>query len=106
LRQDYAEFTARDSEIVAIGPDTPEDFRRYWKENDLPFVGLADPEHQVANRYSQEVSLLKLGRMPEMIVCDRLGAIRYRHFARSMSDIPPNSEILAVLDQLRSDVSS
>jgi hypothetical protein len=34
------------------------------------------------------------------MVIDRAGLVRYSHYAGSMSDIPPNREILDVLDKL------
>jgi peroxiredoxin Q/BCP len=100
LRQDYGEFVARDAEIVVVGPDDQGAFQDYWHKEDLPFVGLADPTHQVAGRYGQEIKLLKLGRMPALMVVDKTGQVRHTHYGGAMSDIPPNGEILAVLDQL------
>lgn len=100
MRQEYAEFTRRGAEVIAVGPDGPEEFRRYWADNQIPFVGLADPKHKVANTYGQEVNLLKLGRMPALVVVDADGVIRYRHYASRMSDIPENAEVLGVLDRL------
>jgi peroxiredoxin len=100
LRQDYQEFVARDAEIVVVGPDNERAFQDYWHKEDLPFVGLADPTHTVARRYGQEVKLLKMGRMPALMVVDKAGQVIYTHYGGSMSDIPPNREILAVLDDL------
>ncbi len=100
LRQDYQKFVGRGAEVVVVGPDDEAAFKRYWRREDLPFVGLADPTHQVANRYGQEVSLLRLGRMPAMMVIDKRGLVRYKHYGFVASDIPSNEEILAVLDEL------
>jgi peroxiredoxin len=100
LRQEYDAFTAREAEIVVVGPDGPRAFRRYWEKEHLPFVGLADPKHEVADRFGQQVKWLKLGRMPAQAVVDKAGQVQYHHYGSSMSDIPPNSEILAVLDRL------
>lgn len=100
MRQDYAEFTRRGAEVIAVGPEGPDEFRRYWDEHQIPFVGLADPRHSVARVYGQEVNLLKLGRMPALIVVDGDGNVQYRHYASWMSDIPANSEVLGVLDRL------
>ncbi len=72
----------------------------------LPFVGLPDPDHTVANRYGQEVKLLKMGRMPAMMVIDKMGEIIYVHYADSMKDIPANSEVLAVLDERNQEVAA
>lgn len=105
LRQDYEAFRARGAEILAIGPDGPHAFQRYWREENLPFPGLADPKHSVANAYGQQVSWLKWGRMPALLLIDRAGQIRYRHYARSMSDIPEDEEVLAALDALNAEES-
>jgi len=100
LRQDHQEFTRRNAEIVVVGPEDARAFASYWQREQLPFIGLPDPTHQVADLYGQQVKLLKFGRMPALAVVDSLAQVRYRHYGSSMSDIPPNQEILAVLDQL------
>ena len=100
MRQDYQLFQTRGAEIIALGPDGPHAFQRYWQENDLPFIGCPDIRSKVANQFQQEVNLFKLGRMPAIFVLDKDGKIRYSHFGDSMSDIPPNADILAVLDEI------
>ncbi len=92
--------------MIAVGPEGSEEFRRYWAEHQIPFVGLADPTHSVARVYGQEVNLLKLGRMPAVTVVDGQGDIRFRHYASWMSDIPANSEVLGVLDRLLAESAS
>jgi len=101
LRQDYQQFAARGAEIVVIGPEEREAFVRHWRREGFPFVGLPDPGHQVADRYGQEVNLLKLGRMPTLVVVDKAGRVRYQHHANAMWDIPTNAEVLGVLDRLQ-----
>jgi len=100
LRQDYQKFVDRGAEVVVVGPDGEKAFQNYWQKEGLPFVGLADPTHTVAQRYGQEVKLLRLGRMPALMVIDKAGQVRYAHYGGSMSDIPPNAEILGVVDEL------
>jgi len=100
LRQDYASFVERNAEVLIIGPDGPRAFQRMWEKEAFPFPGLADPQHTVADQYRQEVNLLKLGRMPAVLVVDKAGQIRYQHYGESMSDIPLSQEILALIDQL------
>ncbi len=85
---------------MAVGPDDAETFRRYWASNGMPFPGLPDPHHDVADAYGQQVRLLKFGRLPALLVVDKMGLICYRHYADSMQDIPSNDEVLAVLDGL------
>lgn len=100
LRQDYDEFVARGAEVVVVGPDNQQAFRAYWEKERLPFVGLANPDHSVAKLYGQQVRLLKLGRMPALVVIDRNGRVHYQHHGNSMKDIPPNEGILALLDDI------
>lgn len=57
----------------------------------------------MANQYKQEVNLLKLGRMPALLVVDKQGHIRYAHYGHSMSDIPDNREILDLLDKINTE---
>jgi peroxiredoxin len=100
LRQDCGEFSARGAEIIVLGPDGPNAFRRYWEEEHIPFTGCADIKSKVADQYCQEVNWLKFGRMPAIFVIDHAGVIRYGYYGDSMSDIPSNEEILGVIDQL------
>ena len=103
LRQGYEGFVDRDAEILVVGPDSKEAFKDYWRKEEMPFVGLADPTHAVAKRYGQEVKLLKMGRMPALMVISKDGEVAYRHYGGSMSDIPPNPQILSILDRLNQD---
>jgi len=100
LRHDVDLFEQRGAKILVLGPDGPNAFKRYWQENDMPFIGMADIRSKVADTFFQEVNWLKLGRMPALFVIDRKGVIRYAHYGDSMADIPPNEEVLAVLDGL------
>jgi peroxiredoxin Q/BCP len=94
LRQDYAEFTAQGAEILVVGPEGPDAFRKYWAVENLPFTGLPDPKASVLKLYGQEVNLFKLGRMPAQVLIDRSGVARFVHYGHSMSDIPENKELL------------
>ena len=103
LRQDYDQFVARNAEVVVVGPEDREAFAQYWEDERMPFVGLPDPKHTVLKRYGQEVNLFKLGRMPAQVIIDRAGRARYVHYGHSMSDIPPNAELLELLDEINQD---
>ncbi|RJP51096.1 MAG: thioredoxin peroxidase [Anaerolineaceae bacterium] len=100
MRDHYAEFTSRDAEILAVGPNDMISFKKYWEKENLPFIGLPDPDHIVARIYRQEVNLFKLGRMPMNCIVDTEGRIRYMHYGSSMSDIPDNETFLDVIDKL------
>ena len=100
LRQDYNEFVEQEAEVLVVGPEGPSQFKAYWEANDLPFVGLPDPDHGVLKRFGQEVNLFKLGRMPAQVIVDKKGVARFVHYGKSMSDIPENQELLELLREL------
>ena len=66
----------------------------------MPFIGLPDPKHVVANLYQQEVNLWKLGRMPAIMLVDKNGIVQYQHYADNMKDYPANKALLDLLDTL------
>ncbi len=100
LRQDYESFASREAEILIIGPEDAAAFSAYWSENQLPFIGIPDPDHRVLKLYGQEVKLFKFGRMPAQLMIDKAGIVRYVHYGHDMTDIPPNDEMLSLLDTL------
>ncbi len=100
LRQDYQEFVKRQTQILVVGPDDAPAFKSYWEAEELPFIGLPDPKASVLKLYGQEVNLFKLGRMPAQVIIDKKGVARFVHYGHSMSDIPENSEVLELLEQL------
>jgi peroxiredoxin len=100
LRQDYPQFVERDTEVIAIGPEAREQFADYWNKHEMPFVGIPDPNHTVLELYGQEIKLFKMGRLPAQVIVDKAGHVRYVHYGRSMSDIPHNNELLALLDEI------
>ena len=100
MRDEYNQYTRRGVEILAIGPTALVPFMEYWRNERIPFIGLPDPDHQVALLYRQEVNLFKLGRMPLNCVVDAKGYIRFAHYGASMRDIPLNEELFQVIDEL------
>ena len=100
MRLDQKEFTANDTVILAIGPDDPETFRSYWSKENIAFLGLPDPEHSVLKLYGQQVNLFKLGRQPAQMIIDKKGIIRYVHYGHSMKDIPPNEDMIRLINEI------
>lgn len=66
----------------------------------MPFTGIPDPAHIIADLYGQQVKLIKLGRMPASLLIDKHGYIRYSHFGNSMQDIPETRVVLELIDEL------
>ena len=104
LRQDYDKFIAQDTQVIVVGPEGADAFSMYWKQNNLPFVGLPDPSHTVLKRYGQEVSLFKFGRQPAQVTIDKNGQVRFVYYGHDPSDIPSNVEILELLQALNAEL--
>jgi peroxiredoxin Q/BCP len=97
----YGEFLKRGIEIIAIGPDSSEAFKKYWKEHNLPFIGCPDQGSKIAATYYQKVNIFKLGRMPAEFIIDPVGMIRFVHYGASMSDIPEPTDLINVIDKIK-----
>jgi peroxiredoxin Q/BCP len=100
LRLDFQEFVKRQTQVIVVGPEDAKAFESYWCAYDLPFIGLPDPKASVLKLYGQEVNLFKLGRMPAQVIVDKDSVARFVHYGHSMSDIPDNVELFALLDQI------
>ncbi len=59
LRQDFSEFQNRQAEILVAGPENASVFEDYFRDNNLPFIGLPDPQHSVLKLYGQEVKYIQ-----------------------------------------------
>ena len=101
LRHDYEKFVERQAEVIVVGPESAEAFRNYYKSNHLPFVGIPDPQHSILKLFGQQTNIFKLGRMPAHMIIDKDGILKYVHYGHDMTDIPENSEIIRLLDQLK-----
>ncbi len=101
LHQDYDKFKNNDTEIVVIGPENKEAFKKYWEENQLLFHGIPDENHSVLKLYGQQVNIFKLGRMPAQMLVDKNVILRYIHDGHSMKDIPEKSEVFSLIDTLK-----
>ncbi|GJM42473.1 MAG: hypothetical protein DHS20C20_27550 [Ardenticatenaceae bacterium] len=100
LRQDYDQFVKRDTAVLVLGPEKQKAFANYFEKHNLPFTGLPDPKHTVLKLYGQEIKLFKFGRMPAQVLVDKAGTARYVHYGHDMTDIPPNQEMLDLIDSL------
>jgi peroxiredoxin Q/BCP len=82
---------------VGVGPEKAESLRERRARENLPLIGLPNQGHTVLKLYGQEVKIFKLGRMPAQMLIDKAGMLRHVHFGHAMTDIPPNEEILRVI---------
>jgi peroxiredoxin Q/BCP len=100
MGHDYAEFVKRGAEVIILGPNSPENFKRTWDIEELAMIGLSDPDSVIANSYHQEVKFMRMGRLPALLVLDKKGIIRFLHYGKSMTDIPENSQVFQILDEI------
>ena len=100
LRQDRSKFINLDTIIIIIGPEDSRAFKKFWQDNDMPFVGLPDPTHSVLKLYGQQIKLFKFGRMPAQVLVDKKGVARFVHYGKSMSDIPDNYRLLNLIENI------
>ncbi len=100
LRLEYQKFVENDTEVIAVGPDGPRAFQRFWESENMPFIGCSDVGNSTAKLYFQEFNLLKFGWVPALFIIDKTGEIKFAHYGKSMSDIPENDEVLKLLEKL------
>lgn len=86
---------------VALNTAAPDFTLQDYQGN---LVSLSHPMHKVLRQYGQEIRLFKFGRMPAQVMVDKSGIARYVHYGNSMSDIPPNDELLSLADELNQEV--
>ena len=51
IRDAYAEFERAGAVVLGVSPDSEAEHVKFREKYDLPFTLLADPEHEVAERY-------------------------------------------------------
>lgn len=100
MRQDYEKFTALESEVLAIAPDTLGNTRSYFSSNRLPFPGLVDNDLVVYQQFDVQSKLSSLGQRPGLFIIDKQGITRFAFLGTQMWEIPPNQVVLEQLRQL------
>jgi peroxiredoxin Q/BCP len=102
LAEDFEKFEAEQTILYPILVDTPKhaaDMSRIYAKRKYPVY--SDTEDEVAKTIlHQEFKILKLGRMPALLVVDKQGIIQYAYYGDNMHDIPSNEEILEVIKKI------
>lgn len=101
LRQDFNKFQEKNTAVLVVGPEDEAAFKDYFEKNDLPFIGLPDPDHNVLKLYGQQIKLFKFGRMPAQLLIDQNGVVRFVHYGHDMTDIPSTEEMLKLVDSIQ-----
>jgi len=51
FRDDFAQFKKKGIEVIGISPDDEKSHQKFATKFELPFTLLADPDHEVADKY-------------------------------------------------------
>jgi peroxiredoxin Q/BCP len=62
IRDAYGEFEAAGAVVLGVSPDKESSHVKFKSKYDLPFTLLADPEHEVAERYGAWVEKKNYGK--------------------------------------------
>ncbi len=60
-----------------------------------------DSNKKVTKMLNQEWKLLKLGRMPALLILDTENIVRYAYYGESMKDIPENDQLFEIIKKLK-----
>ena len=101
LGKNINKFKELNAEIYAITADRFENARRlelhYAKE---AFPIYFDKTHEVVRKLQQEVKILKLGRLPAVLVVNKEGIIQWAYYGSNLRDLPKILELFEVLEKL------
>jgi thioredoxin-dependent peroxiredoxin len=102
IRDAYAEFERAGAVVLGVSPDSTAEHVKFKEKYDLPFTLLADPEHEVAERYGtwgekryQDRTYWGVSRTTFLVAAD--GTV-----AKVMHDVKPDTHADDVLSALAS----
>jgi peroxiredoxin Q/BCP len=100
IRDEYGEFQKRDAVVLGVSPDTEESHVKFRDKHQLPFTLLADPEHEVADKYGvwgekKFAGRTYLGITRSTFVIDAEGKVM-----KSMRGVKPDTHAEKVLASL------
>jgi len=94
LAEQYEEFRAAGTEVLAVVNDTVEEARGYFAEHGLPYPCVCDPGHDVYDLYGVTSKVTSLGQRPGLFIVDREGIVRFAHVGHQQWEIPEDDEVL------------
>jgi peroxiredoxin Q/BCP len=100
FRDAYDVFRERGAEVIGVSPDTVASHAKFKSKHGLPFTLLADPDHEVAEKYGvwterKNYGKTYMGINRSTFIIDPEGKI-----ARAMIGIKPAGHASAVLSSL------
>ncbi len=100
FRDAYGEFERAGAVVLGVSPDGPESHAKFKAKYGLPFALLADPEHEVAERYGvwaekKNYGKTYMGIVRSTFVIDADGNVK-----KAMRNVKPDSHADKVLAAL------
>jgi len=100
IRDQWSQFRARGAVVLGVSPDDEESHARFREKYSLPFTLLADPGHDVAEKYGVWVEKNNYGRKSmgterSTFVIDQDGNV-----ARALRRVKPEGHAERVLEAL------
>lgn len=100
IRDVYADFRAAGAVVLGVSPDAAESHRRFREKYSLPFTLLADPEHEVAERYGVWVEKNRDGKRSMGIERSTVVVAADGTVKRFLRRVKPEEHAQQVLDAL------
>ena len=100
FRDSYDVFRERGAEIIGVSPDDVASHGMFKSKYELPFTLLADPEHEVAEKYGVWVERNSDGKKSMGIKRSTFIIDSDGNVARAMMGIKPAGHASEVLDSL------
>ncbi len=97
LHRDVEMLKAKGIKLLVVCPEDEKGVEKFTKDFDFGFDFVADHKHTLADKYNQQVKILKFGRMPAQIVLNKDLEVVYSHYAKNMKDIVEEREIFSEL---------
>jgi len=105
IRDIYHEFEKRGAGAVAILAESLARMQEFLRDHKYPFPVLSDVRREAVKAYGVYVRVnfesVNISRPAEFIL-DKDKTIEYIYVGRIQTDFPPDEEILAALDSLKS----
>ena len=102
FRDAYGEFEERGAVVLGVSPDTESSHARFKEKHDLPFTLLADPGHEVAERYGVWVEKNSYGKKSMGIKRSTFVIDEDGKLAKAMLGVKPDGHADLVLSALTS----
>jgi len=100
LRRDLEKFDELDGFIYPILADNKKNAQKMEQKYARKYAIFYDSSKKVPNLLNQQVKILKLGRMPGLLIIDKQGIVQYAYYSDNMHDIPSNEELLNELRKI------